>query len=106
MNMSFVLIGFSLAVIMGAAFAALLSQLRPFWSEKKRLLAAGSGLPLVTIAATVAGIAFILVEGGGAEDGMRDLAISALGTLGGFFAVVAFAGGLVGAALAQRRRRR
>ena len=104
MNFAFVLIAFALAVLMGASFAALLAQMRPGWTARRRMVVAASALPAITIVATLLGILFISTQADGAEEGMRDLAVAAVGTLGGFFAFVAFGGGLVGAALAQHRR--
>jgi hypothetical protein len=106
MKLTFILIAFALAVLMGASFAALLAQLRPGWSKRRRMFTAASALPLITVAATLLGILFILTQAGGVEEGMRDLAVAALGGLGGVFAFIAFGGGLVGAALAQHRRAR
>lgn len=106
MNTTFILIAFSLAVLMGASFAALLAQIRRGWTTRKRLLVAASVLPLITIAAVALGTAFILAEADTANDDMRDLAVAAILRLGGFFAILAFAGSLAGAALAQRGWRR
>jgi hypothetical protein len=104
MKLTFVLIAFALAVLMGASFAALLAQMRPAWSKRRRMFTAASALPLITIIATLIGLLFIATQGGGADDSMRDLALAAIGMLGGVFAFIAFGGGLVGAALAQHRR--
>jgi flagellar motor component MotA len=104
MQLIFILIAFALAVLMGASFAALLAQMRPAWSARRRMVTAASALPAITIVATLLGILFVSTQAKGAEDSMRDLAVAAVGTLGGFFAFVAFGGGLVGAALAQHRR--
>jgi hypothetical protein len=104
MKVTFLLIAFALAVLMGASFAALLAQMRPTWSKRRRLVAAASALPLITIVATLLGVLFIATQGQGADEGMRDLAVAAVAVLGGMFAFIAFGGGLVGAALAQHRR--
>ena len=104
MKLTFILIAFALAVLMGASFAALLAQMRPAWTKRRRMVTAASALPLITIVATLIGILFIATQGAGADEGMRDLALAAIGTLGGVFAFIAFGGGLVGAALAQHRR--
>lgn len=104
MNQTFVLIAFALAVLMGASFAALLAQMRPAWSARKRMVVAASALPLITIAATLLSMLFIATQGRSADEGMRDLAVAAIGMFGGIFACIAFGGGLVGAALAQHRR--
>jgi len=106
MKLTFILIAFALAVLMGASFAALLALMRPAWSKQRRMVTAAAALPMITIVATLLGVLFIATQGGGADEGMRDLAVAAVGILGGFFAFIAFGGGLVGAALAQHRRRR
>ena len=106
MNWTIVLIGFSLAVLMGAGVVALLAQMRPEWSPRRRGLIAASVLPCVTIVASLLGLAWIwsLPDAGGGD--MRDLAASAVATVGLGFALLAFVSGLIGAALAQHRRAR
>ena len=104
MNWSMLFIAFALAVIMGMAFSALLIQVRPQWSSRKRMLVAASWLPGVVILLTLGGLLVIQLSGAEAHGGMRDLALAATATLGGVFAVLGFAGGLVGAALANRKR--
>lgn len=106
MHFTFILIAFALAVLMGASFAALLAQMRPVWSARRRMVVAASALPAITIAATLLGMLFIVTQAGGVDQGMRDLAVRAISGLGGIFAAIAFGGGLVGAALAQHRRAR
>ena len=106
MKLTFILIAFALSVLMGASFAALLAQMRPGWNARRRMVIAASALPLVTVVATLLGILFIVTQAGDVEDGMRDLAVAAVGMLGGVFTSIAFGGGLVGAALAQHRRAR
>jgi cytosine/uracil/thiamine/allantoin permease len=105
MNWSFLLIAFLLAVIMGAAFAALLAQIRPQWSSGRRRFAAALALPCVTLLVTLVGVAVVLNSDPETGENMKDRALVAATTLGGFFAVLAFVGGLVGAAIAQKRRR-
>lgn len=104
MNMTFILIGFALAVFMGAAVAALLASLRPAWPRRKRILIAALALPLVTIVATAFGMAFLHFQSPDADESMRSLAVAAVGTIGSLFAIIAFGGGLLGAVLSQRRR--
>ena len=53
MNWSMLFIAFALAVIMGMAFSALLLQLRPQWSPRRRILIAASWLPIVVIMLTL-----------------------------------------------------
>jgi hypothetical protein len=104
MNLTFVLIGFALAVFMGAGIVSLMATLRPQWSDRRRQLTAASVLPGITVVATLLGILFISTADHGQSERMEDLAIAALATLGGGAVLVAFAGGLIGAMLAGRRR--
>lgn len=104
MNWTFLLIGFALAVFMGAGLVSLLATLRPQWSSQRRILTAASILPAITAIATLLGILFISTSEHGQSEKMEDLAIAALGTIGGGFTLLAMAGGLIGAALAGRRR--
>jgi len=105
MNWTMALIGLSLAVLMGAGLAALLAQLRPEWSARRRGLVAASVLPAVTLAATFLGLAWIwtLDDPGGGD--MRDLAAGLIATVGLGFTLLAFLGGMIGALLSQHRRR-
>jgi hypothetical protein len=105
MNWSMLFIAFALAVIMGLASSALLIQMRPQWSSRKRTLVAASWLPAVIILLTFVGLAVVHMSGPGVHEGMRDLALKATAMLGVVFAVIGFAGGLAGAALANRKRR-
>jgi multisubunit Na+/H+ antiporter MnhB subunit len=105
MNWTLVLIGFSLAVLMGAGLVALLAAVRPEWSPRKRELIAASALPAITAVATALVLVLILAGNYDATGQMRDLATAALLTIGGGFTVLAFIGGLIGALLAGRRHR-
>jgi len=105
MNWSMLFIAFALAVIMGMAFSALLIQMRPQWSPRKRMLVAASWLPAVVILLTLVGMLVVHMSGPGVHENMKDLALAATAALGAVFAVLGFAGGLVGAALANRKRR-
>src|SRR6187397_2682138 len=60
MNWTLVMIGFALAVLMGAGRAALLAGIRPQWSARKRGLIAASVLPVITMLATMLALLFIL----------------------------------------------
>ena len=105
MTWSFLLIGFALAVFMGAALVSLLATLKPQWTTRRRQLTAASILPAVTAVATLLGIWFISSAEHGQGQTMEDLAVSALATIGGGFTALALVGGLIGAGLAGRRRR-
>jgi anti-anti-sigma regulatory factor len=106
MNLTFVLIGFALAVFMGSALVSLLLTIRPEWTARRRRLIAASVLPAITAIATLLGILFIATARHGESEHMEDLAIAALATIGGGFTLVAWIGGLVGATLTSRRRDR
>jgi len=99
-----ILIGFALAVLMGAAGVALVTQNRPDWSKRRRILVAASVLPAITFVATVAVVWFIKTSEHGSGETMEDLAVRAVLTLGLGFVVLAFLGGLIGAGLSARRR--
>jgi hypothetical protein len=105
MNWTLVLLGFALAVLMGAGLASLFTTVRPDWSARRRLLAASSVLPAITAVATLLGVLFIATADHGQSQNMEDLAIAAVATIGGGFTLLAIVGGLIGAALAARRRR-
>lgn len=104
MNWTLIMVGFSLAVLMGAGLAALLAQLRPDWSARRRGLLAASVLPAVTLIATLLALLWIssLDEAGGGN--MRNLAAAAIATVGLGFTLLGFFGGLLGALLSQHRR--
>jgi hypothetical protein len=104
MNWTFVLIGFALSVFMGSALLSLLITIRPEWSRRRRRLTAASILPAITAIATLLGILFIATADHGQSERMEDLAIAAIGTIGGGFTLLAWIGGLVGATLTARRR--
>jgi hypothetical protein len=106
MDGTFWLIGFALAVFMGAALVSLLAAIRPQWSARRSRLTAGSVLPIVTLIATIAAILVVSNADHGQGERMEDLAIAALMTIGGGFTLLAWVGGLLGATLASRRRGR
>jgi MFS family permease len=106
MNWTLVLIGFALSVFMGSALLSLLITIRPEWSRRRRRLTAASILPAITLVATLLGILFVATADHGQSQRMEDLAIAAIGTIGGGFTLLAWIGGLVGATLTARRRDR
>lgn len=105
MNWFFLLIGFALAVFMGAALASLLRTMRPQWNARRRQMTAASVLPAISAVTTLLGIWFISTAEHGQGERMEDLAVTALATIGGGFTLLALVGGMVGVSLAQRRRR-
>ena len=104
MNWTFVLIGFALAVFMGSALVSLLATIRSQWSKRRRRLTAAVILPVITLIATGLGVLFVATADHGESEQMEDLAIAALATIGGGFAVLAWIGGLIGATLTSRRQ--
>ncbi|MGH7125765.1 MAG: hypothetical protein ACREFI_15425 [Stellaceae bacterium] len=106
MNMSLLLIGFSLAVLMGAGLAALLATVKPEWSVRRRQLTAASALPVITAVATLLGILSIWNFERGRSESVEGLAIAAVATIGAEFIAIALVGGLLGAILSGRRRGR
>lgn len=105
MNSTLVMIGFALSVLMGAGLVALLATLRPQWSARSRGFVAASVLPVVTLIATALGVFYIKAGNHDASDQMKDLAVSAMVTIGVGFTALSFIGGLIGATLAGRRYR-
>ncbi len=105
MTWTLVLLGFALAVLMGAGLASLFATVRPDWAARRRLLTAALVLPAVTAVATLLGILFIATAEHGQSKNMEDLAIAAVATIGGGFTAMGLIGGLIGAGLAGRRRR-
>ena len=105
MNTTLLLIGFSLAVLMGAGLASLFRTVKPEWSIRRRQLTAASVLPAITAAATLLGILFIRTADHGQSESMEDLAVAAVATIGATLVLIALAGGLLGAALSGRRHR-
>ena len=105
MNWTLLLIGFALAVLMGAGLAALLTTIRPQWSDTRRRLTAASILPGITAIATLLGTVFIAITEHSESQSMEDLAIAAVATIGGGFTLLALVGGVIGAMLSGRRRR-
>ena len=106
MNMTLLLVGFSLAVLMGAGLASLFATLKPEWSDRRRLLMAATVLPAITAVATLLGILLISATDHGQRESMEDLAVAAVARIGGGFVAIALVGGLLGAALSGRRRGR
>jgi len=104
MNSTLLLLGFALAVLMGAGITSLLATIRPEWSARRRKLTAASVLPIVTALATLIGIIFISTSEHGQGERMEELAIAGVATIGGGFILLALVGGMIGALLAGRRR--
>jgi L-lactate permease len=101
MNWTLLLIGFALAVFMGSALVSLLVTVRPDWTSRRRRLTAASVLPAITALGTL--LIVVLVAQRADNESMRDLALSAVATIGGGFTLLAWVGGLIGATLTSRR---
>lgn len=104
MNWTMVMIGFALAVLMGAGLRALLTTIRPEWPMKKRVLIAAAVLPAITLAAMLLVLLLLFVTRPAGDSGMHDLAIRVVLTIGGLFTATAFVGSLAGAWLSQLRQ--
>ncbi len=104
MNTTLILIGFSLAVLMGAGLASLFRTVKPEWSARRIQFIAASILPAITLVMTLFGMLFIWATDHGEGERMADLAVAGLMTIGGGFVVIALLGGLLGATLSGRRR--
>ena len=102
MNWLALIAAFSIALLVGASMARLLTLNRPSWTPRRRLWTAASVLPGFILLATLAGIGFILVTGPGRGENMQDLAVAATATVGAIFGLIALLGGLVGASFAIR----
>ena len=106
MDWTFVLIGFAMAVFMGSALVSLFNTIRPEWSERRKRLTAASILPAITAVATLIGMLLVATSNHDQDRQMVDLALATLASIGGGFTLLAWIGGLVGATLTTRRRRR
>jgi hypothetical protein len=104
MEWTLVLVGFSLAVLMGSALLSLFATIRPEWSARRRRLTAAAVLPAITLIATLLGAAFVVSANHGQSAQLVALAIRGLVMIGGGFILLAWIGGLIGATLASRRR--
>src|SRR3954463_13145896 len=93
MSSTLILLGFALAVLMGAGIVSLLATIRPEWSPRRRQLTAASVLPIGGAVATLLGIVFISTVEHGQGERMEQLAIAALATIGGGFTLLALVGG-------------
>jgi len=102
-NWTFVFLGFATAVFMGSTLVSLFKTIRPNWSARRRRLIAAAVLPAITLIATATGMLVIATADHGGGKQMTDLALPALATFGGGFALLAWVGGLIGSTLASRR---
>lgn len=105
MNWTMILIGFALAVLMGAGLRALLTTVKPHWPMRKRVLVAASVLPGITLTVTLIVLGLLTLNRPAGDGGMHDLAIRLVLTIGGIFVGAAFVGSLLGAWLSQLRQR-
>jgi hypothetical protein len=105
MNWTLLLIGFGLAVLMGAGLASLLTTIRPQWPHSRRLIAAALTLPAITAVATLLGLLVIAMADHGQTDSVEDLALAAVAAIGGGLTLLALVGGTVGALVSGRGRR-
>ena len=105
MNWTVLLLGFVLAVAVGAVLVALLATLKPAWPKRRRILIAATFLPGVTLVATFALMILIWSAKPAVGGDMHDLALRAVAAYGAIFTATALAGGVAGVMLARMRRR-
>jgi hypothetical protein len=101
-NLTVPVIAFALSLLFAAWLAGRL-QGRGVRSKRSRVLRASLPVPLLIVLASGAGIVWELTRTRTGEN-MTDLAIAAYVTIGGLFAAVTFAGGLIGALRVERRQ--
>jgi hypothetical protein len=103
-NWLLLLAAFAIAALAGAFVAGVLERSRKQWSKRRRLWTAAFALPCVVLAATAAGIAWVVISGPGSGENMQDFAIAATALVGGLFTIIALVGGIVGVSFAQGRK--
>ena len=104
MNWTVPLIAFFVAVMAGAWLDGRLWRSRSGWTRRRRIIRASLPLPALMLLAGLGGILWTLVRGPGQGENMTDLAIAVYLFMGVMFALFTFAGGLLGASMAERRR--
>jgi len=82
-----------------------LTRRKPQWSAGRQMLTTVFALPVLILLATLMGMAWVLLSGPGEGENMQDLALAVMAAIGALFALIALAGGVIGAALARRDRR-
>ena len=98
------IIAFALSILIGGWMSAALARRRPLWTARRRIIRSASLLPALVLLASLAGIAWELVGPRGTGENMRDLAIAVYLVLGAWFVILTLVGGLIGAALVERKR--
>ena len=78
-------------------------QRRSGWGTRRRVLRAALPLPLLILVASACGVIWEMVRPPSAST-MTDLAVAVYVGVGGLFAVLALAGGVLGASLAEGKR--
>ena len=106
MNWLALIAAFAVSLLTGAFLARLLERSRPDWPPRRRLWTAASALPIFIGVATMCGILVVVATGPGTGENMQDLAVAATATVGVIFAIIALAGGFVGASLGSTRVQR
>ena len=103
MNWLAFLFAFGFSAILGGVFGRLAERSRPGWSARRRLWTVALILPGFIGVLTIAGVAWVIFTGPGTGENMQDLALVVTASVGAVFAVIALAGGLVGASLGASR---
>lgn len=104
MNWTVPLIAFFAAVMAGGRLDARLAG-KSDGTERRRVVRAALPLPGLVLLLSAAAIAWTVLAGPGEGENMTDLAVAIYISLGLLFAVLTFAGGLLGASMAERKRR-
>ena len=104
MNWTVPLIAFFVAVMTGAWLDGRLARKRSGWTQRRRIIRASLPLPALMLLAGLGGVVWTLVRGPGSGENMSDLAIAVYLFMGVLFALFTFAGGLLGASMAERKR--
>lgn len=98
-----IMVGFALAVLMGAGLRALFTTLKPDWPMRKRVLMAAMVLPAITLVALGLVLLLLLATRPAGGSDMHDLALRAVASVGALLTLTAFVGSLAGAWLSQLR---
>ncbi len=100
-NLSVPIVAFALALLVGAWLDSRLHG-RAGTGKRRRVLQASLPLPLLVLLLSAAGMLWEVLRTRTGEN-MADLAIAVYAAIGALFGAVTFAGGVVGAFIAERK---